>query len=77
MKNQSKPILLLIFISLLLLNTAFGQSNIDVFNQPVNLHTAMRVREYATGYPTSIGASHLRNCYAIYLTHAEIGRAHV
>ncbi|CAN5687998.1 hypothetical protein BH11BAC1_BH11BAC1_29290 [soil metagenome] len=64
MKNLTKPILILIFSYALFSSTVFGQRNITVFNTPVNLFAPMVKGEFPTGYPVSIGASHVRDCLA-------------
>ncbi|MEO8086357.1 MAG: hypothetical protein ABI763_06035 [Bacteroidota bacterium] len=64
MKNLTKPILILIFSYSLFSSAVFGQRNITVFNTPINLFAPIVKGEFATGYPASIGASHVRDCLA-------------
>ena len=72
MKNPTKKILILIFLMSSAIYAVFGQSDVSVFNEHVLVQVPVNKREFATGYPLSLGAQHLKECAARNVSTADL-----
>lgn len=61
MNNQSKIYLSLIFLLNLFAHAVFAQNSITIFNTLISINASKLTSEFPSGYPLSIGASHLNH----------------
>ena len=72
MKNLTKHLLAFLLFSFVMNFSVRAQRNISVFGTPVTLDAPIVMKEFPTGFPLSIGASHLRNCKSRQLASGNI-----